>query len=321
VLKSNLLWGGITGVDISRLDLNLIVTLDVLLAERNVTRAAQRLALSQPALSARLNRLRDIFGDPLLLPARRGMVPTQRALDLKGPLHDALEGLRQVVAEGASFDPSTAVATIAVAASDYVQYAVLTPLIAALRREAPRIRFAWRTLHIPALSAQMERGEVDLALLAPDSAPESLRMVHLYRDHYVAIARRDHPRVRGALDLDLFCDLDHVIVSARGGAFRGATDTALDAVGRSRRVVLSAPAFLVVPQIVAGSDLIAVVPRRMACDHALELQVIEPPVPIPGFDIAMAWHDRATTHPMQRWLRTRIVGAARSRGEGPTAMG
>src|SRR6185436_12569578 len=107
-----------------------------LLAELNVTRAARRLALSQPALSARLNRLRDIFADPLLVPAQRGMVPTQRALDLRGPLHNALEGLRQVVAEGAPFDAKTAVATVAVSASDYTQYAVLTPLILALRSEA-----------------------------------------------------------------------------------------------------------------------------------------------------------------------------------------
>ena len=135
----------------SRLDLNLIVALDVLLDERNVTRAAWRLNLSQPALSARLNRLRHIFGDPLLLPAQRGMVPTQRALDLREPLHNALEGLRQVVAEGAPFDASTATATFTISASDYVQYSVLTPLIRVLRKEAPGVRIAWRSLDVFAL--------------------------------------------------------------------------------------------------------------------------------------------------------------------------
>ena len=168
---------------------------------------------------------------------------------------------------------------------------------------------------MPALGGQMERGEVDLALLTPESAPESLRMTRLYRDRYVVIARNGHPRVGGTLDLDLFCDLDHVIVSARGGAFRGATDLALEAVGRNRRVVLSAPGFLVVPEIVAGSDLIAVVPHRLARDHAHRLQVIEPPLPIPGFDIAMVWHGRATTHPLQRWLRARIMSVTRASGD------
>ncbi|HZZ90246.1 MAG TPA: LysR family transcriptional regulator [Caulobacteraceae bacterium] len=305
-------------MDISRLDLNLVLALDALLAERNVTRAARRLNLSQPALSARLNRLRAIFGDPLLLPAQRGMVPTQRALELQEPLHSALEGLRQVLAEGAPFDASTATATIAISGSDYVQHAVLGPLVLALREEAPGIRIAWRGLDLERLDAQMERGEVDLALLTPQSASGSLRMIKLYREHYAVVARKDHPRVHGCLDLELFCDLEHIVVSVRGGGFRGATDLILDAVGKSRRVVLSAPGFLVVPQMVARSDMLAVVPFRLARDYAGTLQVLEPPLTIPGFDIAMVWHDRTTTHPIQRWLRERIVGVARS---GPRSPG
>ncbi|HEX7884560.1 MAG TPA: LysR family transcriptional regulator [Phenylobacterium sp.] len=299
-------------MDISHVDLNLIVTLDVLLAERNVTRAARRLNVSQSGLSARLNRLRDIFADPLLLPAQRGMVPTQRALELQGPLHNALEGFRLALAESAPFDAATAVATFAVAASDYVQYSILMPLVTALRKEAPGIRFGWRNLD-ESVRGAMERGEIDLALTLPESAPGSFRMVTLYHDRYVAIVRKDHPQVRGSIDLDLFCELEHIVVSPGGGGFRGATDIILEAAGRSRRVVLSPPAFLVAPEIVARSDMIAVVPYRLARDYTDRLQVIEPPVPIPGFDIAMTWHDRTTTHPTQRWLRERIVSVARSR--------
>jgi DNA-binding transcriptional LysR family regulator len=298
-------------MDMSRIDLDLIVTLDVLLAERNVTRAARRLNLSQPALSARLNRLRDIFGDPLLLPAQRGMVPTQRALELQEPLHIALEGLRQVVAEGASFDARTTVATVAISASDYVQYSVLIPLISALRTEAPGIRVAWRALDVSALRSQLEHGEVDLALVMPQGAPESARMSTLYHERYVVIARKDHPRARGSIDLDLFCELEHIVVSPEGGGFRGPTDLILEAAKRSRRCVLSAPAFLIVPETIAHSDMIAVVPDRLARDYTERLQVLEPPLVIPGFDIAMVWHDRTTTHPTQRWLRERIVSVAR----------
>ena len=284
-----------------------MVALDVLLAERNVTRAAQRLSLSQPALSAKLNRLRDIFADPLFLPAQRGMVPTQRALELRDPLHNALEALRQVVVEGVPFDSSTAKATVAISATDYVQYSVLMPLSRALRKEAPGIKVAWRALDLPALSVQMERGEVDLALMTPQSAPESARTINLYRERYVVIVRKNHPRVRGIIDVDLFCDLEHVVVSPQGGGFRGPTDVVLEAAKRTRRIVLSAPGFLVVPEIVAQSDMIAVVPERIARDFADRLQVLEPPVAIPGFDIAMVWHDRTTTHPTQRWLRERIA--------------
>ncbi len=294
-------------MDITRLDLNLLVTLDRLLVERNLTRAAKRLNLSQPALSARLNRLRDILGDQLLLPAQRGMLPTKRALELQGPLHEALDGVRRVIVEGAQFEPSTAVATIAIAASDYGQYSILMPLIAVLRTEAPGIRIVWRTIDAAALRAQMERGDVDLAVMTPETAPELLRMRTLYAERYVAIARADHPLVQGSVDLDAFCALDHVVVSPQGGGFVGPADAALEAVGRHRRVALSAPGFLIVPEIIARSDMIALVPYRIARDRADRLQILEPPLAVPGFEIAMAWHDRTTTHPLQLWLRERVA--------------
>jgi DNA-binding transcriptional LysR family regulator len=304
-------------MDTDRLDLDLLVTLDTLLAERNVTRAARRLNLSQPALSARLTRLRDIFEDQLLLPAQRGMVPTQRALELQGPLHDALETVRRVVAEGARFEPSTAEVTIAIAASDYTQYCVLMPLVSALRTEAPGIRIVWRTIDASVLTAQMERGEVGLALMTPESAPEQLRMRKLYRERYVAIVRADHPVVRGHVDLEVFCALDHVVVSPQGGGFSGPADAALEAAGRSRRVVLSAPGFLVVPEIIARSDMIALVPHRIARDRADRLQILEPPIAVPGFEMGMVWHDGTTTHPAQRWLRQRIAALVNG---GPDAV-
>ncbi|HEX7759204.1 MAG TPA: LysR family transcriptional regulator [Caulobacteraceae bacterium] len=300
-------------MDISQLDLNLIVSLEVLLAERNVSRAARRLNLSQPALSARLNRLREVFGDPLLLPAQRGMVPTPRALELQEPLRAALEGLRRVLAEGAPFDASRATATFAIAASDYVQFAVLMPLIRTLRDQAPRLRFAWRTLDPASLRTQLEQGEVDLALMMPQGAPDSLRTIALYHERYVAVVRRDHPRVAGHLDLDLFCDLQHIVVSPVGGGFQGPTDVILEASGRQRQVVLSAPGFLVVPEMIARSDLIAVVPERLVRHHADQLQVLDPPLTVPGFDIALVWHDRTTAHPIHRWLREQIVRGVRPR--------
>lgn len=298
-------------MDINDLDLSLILTLDILLAERNVTRAARRLNISQPALSARLNRLRDIFGDQLLLPAQRGMVVTQRALELQEPLHKALENLRQIVAESAPFDAPTTAATVAIAGSDYVQYSVLVPLIRVLREKAPGIRVAWRSLDVPTVGLQMEQGEIDLAIVTPESAPESFRMINLYHERYVVIVRKNHPRVHGEINLDLFCDLDHIIVSPRGGGFRGATDLILEVAKRSRRTVLSTPSFLVVLKTVEQTDMIAVVPAGIARDYTDTLQVLEPPLEIPGFDLAMIWHDRTTNHPTQRWLREQLVNVTR----------
>lgn len=294
----------------SRIDLNLLAALDALLAERNVTRAARRLGLSQPALSAQLARLRAIFGDPLLLPAQRGMIPTQRALDLEEPLRAALDALRGVAAAGAGFDPAAARLTVGIAASDYVQMALLRPLALALAREAPGLRLAFRSLDAAALVAQMERGEVDLATATPELAPERLRMRPLFEEHYVAIVRRDHPAVGETLDLDTFCALDHVIVSPQGGGFSGPADAALAAHGRSRRVALSVPGFLIVPEIVATSDLLALVPSRLVREEAGRFRTFAPPVPVPGFQMTMLWHDRTAQHPAQRWLRARLLALA-----------
>ncbi len=294
----------------SNLDLNLLVALDVLLAERNVTRAAKRLNLSQPALSAQLARLRDVFGDPLLVPAQRGMLPTQRALDLQEPLRRALDEVRGVLAAGAGFDPAAASLTARIAASDYTQQAVLLPLVLDLARDAPGIGFAFRTIDAANLVAQMERGEVDLALMTPETAPERLRMRVLFDERYVAIVRRDHPAVGEHLDLDTFCTLDHVVVSPQGGGFVGPADVALAAHGRARRVAISAPGFLIVPEIVAKSEMIALVPERMARRDDPRFRVLEPPLPVPGFSIAMVWHGRTDAHPAHRWLRARLAARA-----------
>lgn len=306
-LKSKFFYAAIETMD-RNTDLNLLVALDALLAERNVTRAARRLNLSQPALSAQLARLRDLFGDPLFIPAQRGMVPTPRALELQEPLRRVLDDVRGVLVAGSRFDPAAARTTFRIAASDYTQQAVLLPL--ALAPDTPGLRFAFRTIDAPNLATQMEEGAVDLALMVPETAPERLRMRVLFDERYVAIVRRDHPAIGATLDLDTFCALDHVIVSPRGGGFVGPTDAALAAHGRSRRVALSVPGFLIVPEIVARSGMIALVPERLARDAAPRVRVFEPPVPVPGFSIAMVWHDRTADDPAQRWLRARLVAEA-----------
>lgn len=294
----------------TKTDLNLLVALDALLTERNVTRAARRLNLSQPALSAQLARLRHLFGDPLLLPAQRGLIPTQRALDLQEPLRRALEEVRGVLLAGSAFDPAAAELTVSMAASDYGQYAVLMPLAVALAREAPGVRLACRALDAANLAQQMERGDVDVALMTPQTAPERLRMRILFEERYVAVLRRNHPAADGGLDLDTYCGLQHVVVSPQGGGFAGPADDALAAHGRVRRVALSAASFLMVPELIERSDMVALIPERIARDRADRLQVFDPPVPVPGFSIAMVWHDRANDHPAQRWLRARLLAAA-----------
>jgi DNA-binding transcriptional LysR family regulator len=297
-------------MDTKRLDLNLLVTLEALLTERNVTKAAARLHLSQPAVSAQLARLRDVFDDPLLLPAQRGMTPTAKALELHDPLRQALDQVRAAVATHRAFDPAKARVTVAIAASDYLQAAVLQPLVLALRREAPGVRVALRNIDAAQLEAQMARGDVDLALMTPEAAPRSLRARKLFDDRYVLIARLNHPRARRRITAEQFAALEHVVVSPRGGSFTTGVDTALAAMGLKRSVVLSAASFLFVPEIVAHSDFVALVPHRLVRDQADRLQVTECPFPVAGFGISLLWHERNHGHAAQRWVRELLLAVA-----------
>jgi DNA-binding transcriptional LysR family regulator len=299
-----------------KLDLNLLVTFEALLAERNVSRAAARLGLSQPAVSTQLARLRDVFGDRLFVPAHRGVVATARALELQAPLRAALDEVRGVVMSGRPFDAARAELTVKVAASDYVQSAVLTPFAIALRGRAPGIRIAVLPIDGRALSRQTEDGDVDLAIMTPSTAPEKLRHRHLLHETYVCIARRGHPRIAGRLDLKTFLALEHIMVSPRGAGFWGPADDALAALGHRRRVVLSVSSFLVVPQIVAASDLVALVPSRVANGGDGAVQILRSPMDVEGFSLALIWHERTHDHAAHRWMRDALAECAKA---APTA--
>jgi DNA-binding transcriptional LysR family regulator len=300
-------------MDSKRLDLNLLVTLEALLVEQNVTKAAARLHLSQPAVSAQLSRLRIEFDDPLLIPAQRGMTPTAKAIELLDPLRQALEQVRAAVALHRNFDPAKAELTVTIASTDYLQAAVVKPLVVELRTQAPGVRVALRNLDIPQLEAQMARGDVDLALMTPEVAPPGLRTRHLFDERYVLIGRRDHPRLRRKISVAQFAQLEHVIVSLRGADFVTPVDNALAALGHKRNVVLSAASFLFVPEIVAGSDFVALVPELLVRDRADSLLLVEPPFPVEGFAVGMVWHERGHGHAGQRWVREAIASMINSR--------
>jgi DNA-binding transcriptional LysR family regulator len=284
--------------DIRTMDLNLLKALDALLDERNVTRAAERLALPQPAMNVMLTRLRESFGDQLFVRSQRGIVPTLRALELAGPLKQVL-GDVQILLEPPAFDPALANLALTIAATDYALQAVVVPFLSVLRPRAPGIR----VVVVPAQQQQLERGEVDLSLLTPESPPADLRSRRLLDERYVCLIRSDHPAAKSErISLDFFCALEHASVSYPGANFAAATDEALAKFGRERRVALSVNSFLVLPTILRESDMIAVVPRRLAT-HVEGLSVIDPPFDIPGFTTTAVWHQRTHHCPGQRWLR------------------
>lgn len=287
--------------DLRTLDLNLLKTLDALLDERSVTRAAARLSLTQPAVSGMLTRLRDNFGDPLFIRAPHGMVPTLRAQQLAPVVKQILNDINMLL-QPARFDPLTADFTFTLAATDYALKAVVVPFIAALKVRAPNIRVRVIPVEPERLTAQFEQGKIDLALLTPSTTPGDLHSRTLYKERYVCMLRADHPDARAPLSLDRFCALEHILVSYEGESFWGVTDDALAKVGRKRRVGLSVSSFLVLPEVLAVSEMIAVVPSRLASARA-SICVQEPPVAIHGFTKSMAWHERTHRDPAQQWLR------------------
>lgn len=288
--------------DIRTLDLNLLRALDALLDERSVTRAADRLALTQPAVSGMLTRLRESFGDPLFLRSQRGVVPTLRALELAGPVKrilDEIDGLLQPP----RFDPATAQFTLSVAATDYALQAIMVPFLRRLRQEAPNLKVAVRPIEAKRMQSALEQGELDLVLITPEHAAPDLHTRHLFREHYVCALREGHPDATpDRMTLDRFCALDHALVSYTGGGFSGVTDAELAKLGRSRRVVLSITSFLVLLDILRQTDLITVVPAKLL-NEAEGVRLLAPPLAIPGFDKLAAWHDRTHRDAGHRWVR------------------
>jgi len=291
----------------SRPDLNLLVSLDVLLAEGNVTRAAKRLGLSQPALSAQLKQLRDSFDDPLLIPAARGMTLTSRAEALREPLREALAQIQTLTAGARTFDPASARQTFRIVASDAIHHAASAFLVAQLGSRAPECRIALLPYDGARTQEQMTTGEVDLWLGTQSSIPPNLRARTLYEESFLCVMRRDHPLASRPLDLDHFCALEHVLVSPSGGGFHGVVDQSLASLGRSRRVTVSLNSFLLVPAVIAESELIATVPARLARAWAQQLEVLAPPLEIAGFTVMMGWHPRAHADPAQLWLRQQLT--------------
>lgn len=290
------------------LDLNLLVTLDALLIEHNVTRAAERLHLSQPSVSVQLARLREFFGDPLLLPGPRGMRPTARADALREPLRQALAGLEQAVAPARSFDPAQARRTWRVSAFDYGEFTILRPALATLRAAAPAMRLAVLQSTPAQVARKSEQGDLDLAFLTGAEAPPDLRRRPLFTERYVLAGRAGHPGLRRRPTLAQFCRLDHVIVSPDGGGFQGVTDAALAERGMRRRVVLSVPHFLFLAEVLASTDLVAMVPSRLVRGNAA-LKAVEPLLDVPGFEMLMLWPERLHRDPAHQWLRERIASS------------
>lgn len=299
-------------VHLGAVDLNLLVALDALLAEAHVTRAAKRVGLTQSAMSHALARLRELFGDELLVRTPRGMVLTERAAALGLPVRQAVTQVTSVLSPPKPFDPRTLRRTFAISTADYGAIVLLPKLFAKLRVVAPHVILRLRPTTVDP-EADLERGELDLVIAAqPPPLPPRLIASRLWRDRFVCVVREGHPRVGKRMTLSRFVELDHAQIAMRGQP-GGPVDDALAKLGLSRRVVLYLAHFLVAPQVIAESDLVMVLAERIAKQFAphLRLRVLPVPVEVVGFEIWQMWHGRQQADRAHAWLRGVISEVAR----------
>ena len=316
--------GTIDAMDVRGLDLNLLIPLRALLTERHVTRAAEKLGITQPAMSASLARLRALFGDQLLVRGPGGLAPTARAQQLMDQLDQVVAAIEQMVTLPAEFVPDTSRRTFTLIGTDFIETLLLPSLMADLAAEAPGVQVVFRPPDPGNLEALMSKAEVDLAVAYLPDAPEGLITSVAFRERFACIARRNHPQLStDHFPLDLFVDLQHVQVLPRNLPMYGMPiDAALAALGFVRRVALWHPSFQALPAIVAKTDLVATLPRRLAIRAAetLPITVYEPPVPLPTVDFSLYWHARSHEDPGHKWLRAKVAALLRTQDDHPPSL-
>lgn len=302
-------------MNLRSVDLNLLVALNALLTEMNVTRAADSVGLSQPAMSNALSRLRHIFKDDLLVRGASGMQPTPRATALAEPVRQVVRQIERVLSNEGAFDPAISSRNFAIRLSDLLGFLLLPPLFALLQNESPGLGFDIVHLSPAATIEAIERDEIDLAISMGLVHASSIRSEVLMRDRMVCVMRSGHPLSSGPLLLDAFLQARHVKVSMSPTDLRF-VDAALARLGVARKVALNVPHWLLVPHILRDSDLLAVMPRRFA--FALQHQQLttrDLPLPSEPFDWSLYWHRRHDGDPALRWLRSRLAAVAETLGK------
>jgi len=309
-----------------RIDLNLLVYLDVLLRECNVTQAANQLGLSQPAMSNGLRRLRDLFNDPLLVRTSDGMTPTARALELEPLVRDILSGVERAIQPTAEFDPTDAKQVIRVMASDYAESTLFPAVMQTLRERAPGL-----TLDVMTPSdvsfLDVERGKIDLVINRFDQMPQSFHQITLWTDTFTCLMNRDNPILK-RFDLDSYLAASHIWVSKTGMGVGvgvdpddvqrlGWVDHALDAMEKKRNIRVFTRHYQAAMTLAEQNDLIVTLPTRATWLKKDNPGVVvrDCPFDVPPLELKMAWSPLLQHNPAHRWIRQLITQIARDLNE------
>ncbi len=305
-------------IDLSRADLNLLVLFEAVLEERHVGRAAERLNLTPSAVSHGLGRLRQLLNDPLFLRTPKGVVPTARATEIAAPVAEVLARVRSVMATAAPFDPSTSTRRFTIGAPDGVSAVVLRPLLAELRRTAPHIDIGVRQI-LPSPArvwrsaiADLEERAMDVAIIPSGDIPSRFEKACVYEEDFVIAMRAGHPFARDPT-LKRYCEMEHLVVSESSDPY-GFVDEALAKQGRSRRIALTVPNFMLALSVIAETDLVSALPRRFLATHAARFEVLglDPPLLLPAFRLNAVVSKVAMMDAGLAWLFNLLVRSQRS---------
>ena len=307
-------------MSLNHLDLNLLRVFDAIFQTRSVTIAASRLHLTQPAVSKQLNRLREVLEDPLFVRTNDGMAPTPRAEALAEPIHRALGELRSTIECQLGFDPASSDRTFRIFMSDLGQLVFLPKLLELISREAVSVDVETIPVSTTRMrSAALESGEVDLAVGHFEEFDGPIHCQVLFEEHYVGMVRAKHPMIHDSLSFEQFLQTPHLVYQPSGGG-HGSQETVVEkafwAAGASRRVAARVAYTMGVSHIVSRTDLLVVIPHRLAraCAEFADVSVLELPIEIPSFHIAQYWHERFHNDPGNQWLRglfARLYGELR----------
>lgn len=297
----------ITNMNLRSLDLNLLVVFDAIYAEGNISRAADRIGMSQPAMSNALGRLREALGDPLFERRGNGMEPTVRARQLVSPVRQALDVLQAGLSTGSQFDFKTAERAFSVATEDFGEVVIMPRLMNWLSSVAPSIQVRIASERAAAGINETRRGRVDLALDYIPLENDELAVQQLMAETRVCVVRRDHPRVAEGMTIETYLSLPHIVLNRQipGGAI---VSRELARRGLVRRIAMEVPHYLSMPVILLQTDFVSTMPRRVA--HVIAehygLKMVKLPLEVPDMPIYMSWNKSQTADPAHRWFRESI---------------
>lgn len=304
-------------MDISSVNLNLLVALKALLDEGNVTRAAERLHITQSGMSKNLAQLRELFNDPLLVRSGNALVLTERARDLEGPLEVVLGNVRSLF-EAQHFDPATCRRSFTLAVTDYVAQYILPDALGAILAAAPGIdiqAIGWE----PDSMRSLAEGKIDMATCLTEGVPSSVEQLRVGEDRFACLMRADHPLVlKGAMTLEEYVEADHAVITIGGDKVR-IIDRVLGKLGHARNIRLRVPFYASAIELVARTDLLLTLPSHVARNviqarPAGEAGLVQMPLPfeIDPFEYSIIWHARFHGDPGHRWVREMLFAQMQS---------